>query len=334
MAMLDEKGVSALLDDRRLLIDRLLALQHPKDVDHPKHGPLVHALIEAQARRTPDAVAVQFETEAFITYRKLNETANAVAKQLVCGRGTIIPVAVSRSPCLVIALLAVLKTGAAYLPLSPETPADRVRFVLEDTRAPFLIVDSTTQDLVPGLDTVSIDELVSKSLTASAAARKDLNVYQTPADTAYVIYTSGTTGRPKGVVLSHAAVATGLSALPRPRPKESLRQLLCHAPNFSAAQRTVLGTLSRGGTLCLASKDSVTIDLAHTLQKMDVASLEITPSMLKLISPEQLPETVKRIVLGGESVGPAIVEAWADRVELISAYGLSECTQVSALFLA
>ncbi|GME52113.1 putative nonribosomal peptide synthase protein [Neofusicoccum parvum] len=310
------------------LLDQLLGVQTPK-VESSKGGRLVHNLIEAQAEETPDAVAVQFETETYLTYQQLNEVANSVARHLICGRGTIVPIAVSRSPGMIIALLAVLKTGAAYTLLSPETPTDRIRYVLADSRAPFLIVDHTTHGLVPGTAEVSIDKLLLRSRAASADQRTNLNVHLAPSDTAYIIYTSGTTGKPKGVVLSHGAAVTGLAALPQPGPTEKLRQLLSHAPNFSAAQRTVLGTLSRGGTLCLASKEGVTVGLPQTLRKMEVSSLEITPSMLRLLDDAALPETITRITLGGEPVSQAIVAAWAAKVELFSAYGLSECTQLN-----
>lgn len=289
----------------------------------------VHGLIELQAKVKPDAIAIAFEVEHSMTYYELNGLANAVARQLVCGRGAIVPIAVSRSINMIVALLAVLKSGAAYTLLSTDSPKDRNQFIVDDTKAPFVIVDKAMYGTFDGTRQVQIEELVAKAEMLSKTHYSNLDVYQAPTDYAYVIYTSGTTGRPKGVLLSHAAAYAGLCASPALDPVQSFRQLLCHSPNFSAAQRTILGTLSRGGTLCLASKDNITLHLHDIIEQMGISTLEITPSMLKLMEPSMVPQTVKRITLGGEPVGPALVESWADKVELISAYGLSECTQLN-----
>lgn len=323
---------------RRFIVDsnQILAIEvvdlpgsslHAEDLTG---GPdiLVHSLIERQARMIPGTIAVQFERQKSLTYRELNETANAVARQLVCGRGNVVPIIVDRSIDLVIALLAVLKTGAGYVLLSPDAPIEMNQFIIRDVQAPLVITAESTHGRFPGTTEVRIDDLTAQSHHMGAKYRTNLYMYQIPSDIAYIIYTSGTTGKPKGVLLSHAAAYYGLSALPTPNASQPLRQLLCHSPNFSAAQRTILGTLSRGGTLCLASKENLTLYLHDTIEQMGITSLEITPSMLKLIDPSTVPKAVKRITLGGEIVGPALVEMWAGTVELFSAYGLSECTQV------
>jgi non-ribosomal peptide synthetase component F len=294
----------------------------------PKETPngLVHALIERQASKTPDAVAVQFELESQITYRQLNQIANVVARQLVCGRGSIIPICIDRSITMVVALLAVMKAGAAYVLVSPESPVERNQLIMQDTKAPFMLVDSSTRNKSGATREILVEELMDAENVGDLT--QNLNIFQSPDEIAYVIYTSGTTGRPKGALLSHGAASTGLVALPAVQDPQGLRQLLCHSPVFSAAQRTILGTLTRGGVLCLASKDKLTTDLVQTITDLQLESLEVTPSMLQLMEPSELPNSIKRIMLGGEVAGPAVVEAWADKVELWTAYGLSECTQV------
>lgn len=289
---------------------------------------LVHSLFERQAKKNPNAIAVQFENQDELTYQQLNEAANGVARQLSWARNTIVPIAVSRSINLVVALLAVLKAGAAYVLLSADSPSERNRFIVNDTKALFVITDSTTEGSFKPMQEACIEDLVTVSQEMSPKYRTNVNNYQDPSDTAYVIYTSGTTGHPKGVILSHSAAHTGISALPGLDPSQSFRQLLCHSPIFSAAQRTILGALCRGGRLCLASKENITLYLSDTIEEMGISSLEITPSMLKLIDASNVPSAIKRITLGGEAVGPELVETWAEKVELISAYGLSECTQV------
>ncbi|KAL4916112.1 hypothetical protein BDW62DRAFT_202950 [Aspergillus aurantiobrunneus] len=300
---------------------------HDKE-EEPSHK-LVHALVERQAARMPHAVAVQFETTTQVTYHQLNELSNYLARQLVCGRGSIIPIFMERSINLIIALLAVLKTGASYTLIAAESPAERTRLIVEDTKAPFVLVDGSTQGRSGTVTEIPIENIVSKASWAPPKYLRNLNVHQSPSEIAYVIYTSGSTGRPKGVLLSHRAAATGLLALPLPKEPQTLRQLLCHSPPFSAAQRTIFGTLSRGGVLCLASKENVTSGLRETVESLGISSLEITPSMLHLLDPADLPPSVTRVVLGGEVAGPALVEAWADKVELYNGFGLSEVTQLN-----
>lgn len=302
-----------------------------KPVSEPNSSKLVHALVEKQARLTPDSVALQFEQTTTLTYGELNKLSNSVARQLVCGRGSIIPICMDRSINMIVALLAVMKTGAAYVIVSPETPSTRIDFILKDVRAPFLIVDAHNSSVtgVGQVPLVVIESLLAKTEEKSHDFHTDLNIHQAPSDIAYVIYTSGTLGNPKGVLLSHQAAVTGLEALPQFSGTKQPRQLLCHSPVFSAAQRTILGTLSRGGVLCLASKESITLKLRETVEKMQIETLEITPSMLRLMDPTQAPPSLKKITLGGEMPGPALVDLWSGKVELWTAYGLSECTQVS-----
>ncbi|KAI0517458.1 hypothetical protein F5B22DRAFT_603044 [Xylaria bambusicola] len=290
---------------------------------------LVHSLFEAQVTRSPHAVAVEFEQTSRVTYREINELSNNVARQLVCGRGSIVPILMERSINMVVSLLAILKTGAAYTLVSPESPPSRVRFIAEDTKAPFVLVDRAMQGQSGVATEIVIEDLIAQTKTADSDFAGNLYVHQSPSDIAYVIYTSGSTGRPKGVLLSHKAAVTGLKALPRPDKSEQMRILLSHSPAFSAAQRTILGTLSRGGVLCLASKESITSWLFETIKKANVSSLEITPSMLQLLDPTQLPSAITRITLGGEPAGPSLVSKWAEKVELYSGYGISECTQLN-----
>ncbi|KAI9654957.1 MAG: NRPS [Bathelium mastoideum] len=293
------------------------------------HKGLVQTLLEGRARLCPDSIALQFDLHTTMTYRELNEKSNAVARQLVCGRGAFVPIAIQRSPELVVALLAVMKAGAAYVLLSPDAPDDRNNYIIQDLGASFVITDDSTFGRFQGIKQIPIRDLLDRADGTDPWHLSNLNVFMDPSEYAYVVYTSGTTGNPKGVLLSHGAAYRGLSALPRPESAQSLRQLLCHSPNFSAAQRTILGTLVRGGTLCLASKEDLTMQLHQTIIEMRVSSLEITPSMLKLIDPASVPESIKKITLGGEMVSPALVDLWGDRVELTSAYGLSECTQLN-----
>ena len=166
--------------------DYLLQLARP--VTDPVEG-LVHHLFESQVLETPDLPAVQFETDTPLSYVQLNRVANAVARQLPCGRGSYVPVCMPRSAELIIIILAILKTGAAYVPLDPSVPTERNRFIFEDVSAPFAVVSEKVKDIFD--EELVVEELIRRAPKYSDA---NLNVPQVPTDIVYVIYTSGSTG--------------------------------------------------------------------------------------------------------------------------------------------
>lgn len=300
-------------------LERQLLLKHGESTTKPLTG-LIHTLFEQQVERTPDANAVQFELESTLTYSQLNSLANQVARQLDCGRRNIIPVCMSRSANLIVALLAVLKTGAAYAILDPETPVERQSFVVSDVGAPFVLVDEHTKRDFPYY--CSVDDLIRN---AEGRDNTNLMVDQQSSDVAYVIYTSGSTGKPKGVVLEHSAAYAGLAAFPY---ISNLRQLLFHNPVFSAAQRSIFSTLKQGGCLCLASKTNLTENIEQTINRMAVNVIDVTPSMASLITPGSVP-CLRRMTVAGESINPVLLPSWMERLELLNAYGLSEVTQIN-----
>lgn len=174
--------------------ERAVSLELGKPLTEPV-ADNVHNLFERQVERTPHAPAVQFETDDALTYSQLNYVANHVARQLPAKRGSFVPVCLHRSLNLVIALVAILKTGAAYVTLDPETPHDRNHFITEDVGADFVIVDRKTAGRFS--NEIIIDDIVGNPYTAR---EQNLSRYCEPGDPVYVIYTSGSTGKPKGVL--------------------------------------------------------------------------------------------------------------------------------------
>ncbi|KAL1615419.1 NRPS [Neofusicoccum ribis] len=295
--------------------ERLLALGEP--ATQPVEG-LVHHLFEQQVKLTPHDAALQFETQQTLTYDQVNKLSNSVARQLPCGRGSFVPVCMPRSINLIVALLAIVKTGAAYVTLDPEVPRQRNQFIYDDVSAPFALVSRDTAGVFAC--ELAVEDLVER---ASKFEDTNLDVSQTPEDIVYVIYTSGSTGQPKGVLLEHRAAFSGLAAFPQ---LDALRQLLFHNPVFSAAQRSIWSTLKQGGCLCLASKDNLTLHIGKTITAMAVNVIDVTPSTALLLTPGTVP-TLRRMTVAGELINPALVPAWAAELELLNAYGLSENTQ-------
>lgn len=294
-------------------------LESGKPAAEPVEG-LLHTLVERQATLVPNANAIQYEMEAPITYAALNMRANRLARQLAPCRGLYVPVCMHRSTELVVALLAILKAGAAYVTLDPDAPLARNSYITEDVKAPFVIVDETTAGTFR-------NEREMKRLTDDAKDNNgiDLITGQDSSEVAYVIYTSGSTGSAKGVLLEHRAAFNGLIAHPK---AVDLRRLLFHNPVFSAAQRSIWATLVQGGCLCFASKENLQVNLTKTLKMLDINTLDMTSTTASLFEVEQLP-SLRRLTLGGELVSSALVNAFAHRFELYSSYGLSECTQLN-----
>ena len=164
----------------------------------------LHRLFETQVERAPHAIALTCDGQA-MTYQDLNARANRLAhhlRTLKLGPETVVGLCLERSPNLVVAILAVLKAGAAYLPLDPTYPAERLRFLVDDARVPVLLTQESVRDRLPAASaTVLCLEDMTEPLARSSEANPDSGVI--PSNLAYVIYTSGSTGRPKGVLVTH-----------------------------------------------------------------------------------------------------------------------------------
>ena len=159
-------------------------LQYGKPFSSPAQG-LVHHLFERQVEKNANAVAVQYEDDAPVTYQELNAKANAVARQLVCGRGTYVTVCLSRSVEMIVSILAVLKAGAAYVLLSEDSPIERNTMIVNQVQAPFTITNRASRSLFS--QAIVIEDLL---LVSGKFNMENLNIYQDPSDVAYVIFTS------------------------------------------------------------------------------------------------------------------------------------------------
>ncbi|HEX3475167.1 MAG TPA: amino acid adenylation domain-containing protein, partial [Kofleriaceae bacterium] len=205
----------------------------------------------AQARRTPDAVAVA-AGDVELRYGELAARAEAWAAALQargCGRGTRVALALSRGPAFPIAVLAVLQAGAAYVPLDPSYPAERLAFMLRDCEARVVVTETA---LAAGLPRGEAELLVIDQPPGAPGTGSPAD--PAPDDLAYVTYTSGSTGRPKGVAMPHGAVAN-LIAWQCARSPAQLRTLQFASPSFDVSFQELFATWGTGGCLVLASDD-------------------------------------------------------------------------------
>ncbi|MDB4951182.1 MAG: tycC3, partial [Gemmatimonadetes bacterium] len=308
-----------------------------------RHG--VHGLVEARARVAPDAVAVR-QGGAALTYRELNRTANRLAHHLRArgaGPETRVALLADRSPRMIAGLLGILKSGAAYVPLDPRAPVDRLAHILKDLGAGVLVADDA---LVGGLG-AHVPGVVGLD---GAWAHEDGAPEHDPAplgggsDAAYVIYTSGSTGRPKGVLVEHRSLraytetAIGQYGI---GPQDRLLQFA--SVSFDASIEEIFPALASGATLVL--RDDVMLGSpplfweACAREGVTVANLP-TAYWHELAGalgggPSPLPACVRLVIIGGERALSERVARWqrvvGPAVRLVNTYGPTEATVVATL---
>ncbi|RSM36803.1 non-ribosomal peptide synthetase [Amycolatopsis balhimycina DSM 5908] len=309
---------------------RMLDDWNDTDLDAPLST--LPELFAARVREAPDAVALVFEDEQ-LTYAELDARANRLAHVLI-GRGAgperVVALVVPRSPEMIVAELAVLKAGAAYLPLDQDYPAERIAFMVADAR-PVCVV--TTADLADRFDG---DVLLLDEIDLGAGPDTDPRAEIVPANAAYVIYTSGSTGRPKGVVVSHAGVAK-LVATQSERfgvgPHSRVLQFA--SPSFDVAFWDLcLGLLSGGRLVIVPAERRVPgSELAEYAHRHGVDFMILPPALLAEF-PEDCDLPRDSVLLAGtERVSPELVRRWAPGRRMFNAYGPTEATTNSTLGL-
>ena len=173
----------------------------------------VTQLIEEQAQKTPDRTAVVYEDEA-LTYKELNERSNQLASYLRkrgVGAETLVPVCVERSKEMLVAILGILKSGGAYVPIDPEYPQDRMTYMLEDTGAKLIVSSKASKDKLPEQQQTTIISIDRDWEQVEKESKDNLDIEVAPESLAYIIYTSGSTGKPKGVMIEHKNASAFIS---------------------------------------------------------------------------------------------------------------------------
>jgi amino acid adenylation domain-containing protein len=294
-------------------------------------------LFAEQAKRTPDAIAL-VHGDAALTYAELEARVNRLANYLrMLGAGPEVRVGVclSRTPDLVTALLAVQAAGAAYVPLDPAYPEDRVAFMLADSAAPIVVTEATSQALVMGHAThvvVLDDEGMRAAIAAMPATCPAFGAR--PDSLAYVIYTSGSTGRPKGVAIEHrnavAFIAWAQAVFTR---AELSGVLAATSVCFDLSVFELFVTLASGGAVILA--DSV-LALPSLSAASRVTLVNTVPSAMAELVATGLPSSVRTVNLAGEPLATSLVDriyALGSVERVYDLYGPSEDTTYSTFTL-
>ncbi|MBN8468382.1 non-ribosomal peptide synthase/polyketide synthase [Corallococcus exiguus] len=290
--------------------------------------PRVHRLFEAQAARTPDAVALLHGADA-LTYGELNVRANQLARhlrRLGVGPEILVALCLEDPREFIIAVLAILKAGGAWLPLDPTLPSERLAFITSDAWAPVLITDSSLEYLLDRRGyVVLVDEHAER---IEREAETNLDGTSDPSHLAYVIYTSGSTGRPKGTLLTHGGLCnTALQTLDFMDLGPERRLLQFFSTSFDASVSEIFPALLSGATLVLASRDEKMpgAPLLELVRQQAVTTLKVTPSVLAQLEPEGL-SGVRTIIVAGEACTPELVERFAPGRRFVNAYGPTEAT--------
>jgi amino acid adenylation domain-containing protein len=300
-------------------------------------------LVEAQVERTPHLPAVVFSGGA-LSYAELDARANRLARLLIrhgAGPERVVALALPRSAEIVVAQLAVVKAGAAFLPVDPTYPADRITFMLADAN-PVLVI--TLAEIAPelpcpqGTTTLVVDSAETAAslgeLPDGVVTDADRVCPLLPEHPAYVIYTSGSTGRPKGVVVSHAGLASFSAAeVHQYEVRTGDRVLQFSSPSFDASVLELCMSLPAGAALVVPPEGPLLGEqLAEVLTQQQVTHALIPPAALATV-PERVAETgvpdFRTVIVGGDACPAELVNHWAPGRRLINSYGPTESTVVS-----
>jgi len=317
--------------------DQVLRRWSGATVDTP-HATVID-LVRHQVERTPDAVAVYCAGTA-LSYRDLDVRAERWAGALMSrgvGRDAVVAVALPRSPELIVALLAVLKAGGAYLPIDPAYPSDRLGFMLADASPVVVVTDSVTAKVLPDneIPYISVDALDR----GDAPRLADRVVGILPANLAYVMYTSGSTGVPKGVGITHRNVVNLVSQAWSTGPGE--RVLVHSSMAFDASTYEIWPALTGGGALVLATEQrSDPAEIVRLVEAGAVTKMFSTPALLSVLLDRA--ETVSgnpfrsvtQLIAGGAELTAAAVRRMKTIAPVTNGYGPTETTVFATTFPA
>ncbi|GGG20358.1 surfactin synthase subunit 1 [Dokdonia pacifica] len=290
-------------------------------VTYPSHHTIVDLLV-SQVENTPNAIALEFNDKKF-TYRELdilsNQLANYLLTRFEIEIEDLITVKLERSEWLYIALVAILKTGGAYVPIDPNYPQQRIDFIEEDTKSKVTI----HEELI--LDFLTKQESYSAQLPVVSLDAKNL---------AYIIYTSGSTGNPKGVMIEHKSLVNYITDQSKAFDfNTSERVLQFSNPAFDASMEQIFLALLNGATLVGVSKDRIMDPVGFTkvLKEYAITHIHATPSYLEHVQGLDSCKHLRRIIAGGEACSKSLAKRLCAVANFYNEYGPTETTISSTM---
>ncbi|MEU0922802.1 non-ribosomal peptide synthetase [Streptomyces malaysiensis] len=317
--------------------ERVLVEWNATARDLPRAG--LGELFEAQAAATPGNDAVVFDGGA-LTYAELDARANRLARLLIrrgIGPESIVALALPRSVDMVVAQLAVAKAGAAYLPVDPDYPAERIRFMLEDARPELVITGGGGAVVAHEGERLDLGDPALPTrlaaLLATGIVDADRTTPLSTAHPAYVIYTSGSTGTPKGVVVSHGGLASfATAAVENFDVDAGARVLQFASPSFDAAVLELCMALTSGAALVVPPPGPLAGEaLAEVLAGQRVSHALIPPAALASVPTATPLPGFRSLVVGGDACSAELVARWSSGRRMVNAYGPTESTVAATM---
>lgn len=281
-------------------------------------------IIQGKSGCQPGAPAV-CSWDGVLTYGELEDLSTKLAvylKEKRVGPEVMVPVCFEKSVWAIVATLAVLKVGAAFVPIDPSHPLERLKQIIAQVNARVILSSDQHAALLAG----AADDVITVSV-ATAARLPTANQMTLPRaeahNVAYVLFTSGSTGSPKGCVVDHGALAAVANHAEALQIRANTRALQFASFSFGVSLIEIFCTLTAGGTICIASDNERLNDLSGAVHRMNVNWALLTPSLMGSVDPDDL-TGLKTLVVAGEPLREDLARYWARRVRLVLAYGLTE----------
>lgn len=297
---------------------------------NPEVKPLeqcMHWMIEEQARRQPNAPMID-SWDAQLTYKEANNLSDRLAGHLVqlgVGPEVIVPFAFEKSAWATIAIHGILKAGGCCVALDVAHPRARHEKIIADTGAKVIVASTQhAQSILDlGLEIVQVDR---KMLERLRARPQSTRVKVSPSNPAWVVYSSGSTGLPKGSILEHRSLCSTSrtnSEILGVGPSTRAIHFASYSFDVAIEENTIIPMY--GGCVCIPSDEERLDDLAGALTRLQVNWADLTPTVGRMLNPQNTP-TLRTLVLGGESLTKDIIDTWAGKINLFNTYGPSECS--------
>ena len=301
-------------------------------LEYPKNKTIVE-LFDNQVQKTPDNIAVVYGEEK-LTYKELNEKANSLANYLVkqgIKKEEPIPVILERSTNLIISIIGIIKAGATYVPIATDFPADRIKYIIQDCNAKFVITSSKKDNEDLKIKKLYIDQFEYRNYETN-----NLEININPKQTLYIIYTSGSTGKPKGVKINHNNLNNFVQSFTKHFEKINMEDRCLASTNigFDVSIFEFFVTLLNGASLYLYEENTITdvFKYCEAITKNKISLLYIPPNILEevyTILSKQKETYINKILIGVEPIKSETMEKYYNlnpKMKIINAYGPTETT--------
>ena len=290
----------------------------------------IHTIVERQAIERPYSIAIH-AWDGELTYSELNQLSYKLARHLQSlgvGSEVVVPLCFEKSVYVVVAMVAVLKAGGAIALLDASHPISRLEQIIAQVGAKMMLTSAQySSKLSHCIDkTVHLDKTFLDNLPISTG----IQTHVTHTNAAYIVFTSGSTGTPKGILIQHSAFVSGAKQQARiSRISPSSRVLQFASFGFDVSIMEIFTSLMFGACVCIPSDYARNGNVADVINEMRITWTFLTPSVVKLVRPEEVP-SLETLILGGEPLTKLNVETWAEKLQLMNGYGPSECSVAAA----